>query len=114
VSHVPSAAGRIVCSTVPSVILVRHGQASFGAASYDVLSEVGYRQAELTALELRRRGARVECVVAGTLARQRDTAANGFSILTGYGLPYLVDADAIQSAIACRLVAQLAHADPRG
>ena len=30
---------------VPTVLLVRHGQASFGAADYDVLSETGRRQA---------------------------------------------------------------------
>ncbi len=29
-----------------SIYLIRHGQASFGAANYDVLSNVGVQQAE--------------------------------------------------------------------
>jgi broad specificity phosphatase PhoE len=32
---------------VPVVLLVRHGQASFGAADYDVLSATGHRQGEV-------------------------------------------------------------------
>lgn len=59
---------------VPSILLVRHGQASFGGADYDVLSELGHRQAAATAEELVRRGVRASRVVAGRLARQRDTA----------------------------------------
>ena len=39
------------------VLLVRHGQASFGAADYDVLSPLGERQAAATgAVPGRRRG----------------------------------------------------------
>jgi broad specificity phosphatase PhoE len=34
---------------VPTVLLIRHGQASFGAADYDVLSGTGERQAEIAA-----------------------------------------------------------------
>lgn len=29
-----------------SIYLIRHGQASFGAENYDVLSPLGYRQSE--------------------------------------------------------------------
>ncbi|ONH26107.1 histidine phosphatase family protein [Pseudofrankia asymbiotica] len=57
------------------IYLVRHGQASFGTADYDVLSELGYRQAALVGAELRARGVRADLAVAGTLRRQRGTAA---------------------------------------
>jgi broad specificity phosphatase PhoE len=56
------------------VLLVRHGQASFGADDYDVLSTVGERQAEVVAGRL---GAmpRLDRVVTGAMVRQRGTAA---------------------------------------
>jgi broad specificity phosphatase PhoE len=59
---------------MPSILLVRHGQASFGGADYDVLSATGTEQAEVLAQDLARRGVRAERVVSGALARQRDTA----------------------------------------
>jgi broad specificity phosphatase PhoE len=60
---------------VPTVLLVRHGQASFGAADYDVLSAVGRRQAEIVAASLAERGYRPARLLSGTLRRQRETAA---------------------------------------
>jgi broad specificity phosphatase PhoE len=60
---------------VPTVLLVRHGQASFGGDDYDVLSERGRAQSARLAAELARRGAAYERIVSGSLARQRDTAA---------------------------------------
>ena len=59
---------------MPSVLLVRHGQASFGGPDYDVLSARGHAQAAALAGDLKRRGVHVERVVSGSLARQRDTA----------------------------------------
>lgn len=56
-----------------AILLVRHGQASFGAADYDVLSEVGRRQADVVAERLARLG--VDRVLTGAMVRQRDTAA---------------------------------------
>ncbi|MFC5289047.1 histidine phosphatase family protein [Actinokineospora guangxiensis] len=56
------------------VYLVRHGQASFGQADYDVLSPVGERQAKVVGEELSARGVRPVAVLAGTLSRQRRTA----------------------------------------
>jgi broad specificity phosphatase PhoE len=58
-----------------SVVLVRHGQASFGAADYDVLSETGRRQARIAGEALRGRVGTVRAVVTGSMRRQRDTAA---------------------------------------
>lgn len=60
---------------MPTVLLVRHGQASFGAADYDVLSGLGRRQAEIVATSLTGRGYRPSRLVGGTLRRQRETAA---------------------------------------
>ena len=57
-----------------AVYLVRHGQASFGAADYDVLSPVGERQAVAVGHELRRRGLDPGSVWSGSLTRQRVTA----------------------------------------
>lgn len=60
---------------MPIVLLVRHGQASFGSDDYDQLSDLGRRQAELTGAWLRDRGLRRPVAVHGSLRRQRDTAA---------------------------------------
>lgn len=56
------------------VYLLRHGQASFGADDYDVLSERGLRQSAALGAELARRGVLPTRVWSGTLRRQRDTA----------------------------------------
>ena len=58
---------------MPLIALVRHGQASFGAADYDELSALGRRQAEVVGAELARRQLRDPVVVSGGLRRQRDT-----------------------------------------
>ncbi len=60
---------------MPAIYLVRHGQASFGSDDYDVLSELGHRQAAVAGAELARRGVRNPVVISGALQRQRDTAA---------------------------------------
>ncbi|MEU1199694.1 histidine phosphatase family protein [Streptomyces sp. NPDC005813] len=59
---------------MPLICLVRHGQASFAAEDYDVLSELGRTQAVAVGQELARRGLRDPHLVSGTLTRQRDTA----------------------------------------
>jgi broad specificity phosphatase PhoE len=68
---------------MPSIVLVRHAQASFGAADYDVLSELGHEQVAAVAQALDRRGMRVEKIVSGSLRRQLDTAAE-FAQLAGH------------------------------
>ena len=60
---------------MPVVLLVRHGQASFGADDYDVLSDLGRAQSEVVGQELGRRALRSPTVVTGTLRRQQDTAS---------------------------------------
>src|SRR5690349_676653 len=58
-------------------------------ADYDVLSPTGIEQAAVLAADLARRGVRVDRVVSGSLARQRDTAA---PIAAAAGLHATVDA----------------------
>ncbi len=61
---------------MPEMLLVRHGQASFGAANYDELSPLGRRQADLLGDWLASHGDHDFDVVAqGTLVRHRDTLA---------------------------------------
>ena len=60
---------------MPVVLLVRHGQASFGADDYDVLSDTGREQSAVVGRELERRGLRAPVAVSGSLRRQRDTAS---------------------------------------
>lgn len=60
---------------MPTILLVRHGQASFGADDYDLLSPVGRRQAEIVAASLARRGYEPSRVISGTMRRQLETAA---------------------------------------
>lgn len=56
------------------LLLVRHGQASFGSANYDALSPLGFEQSRLLGDTLRSRGIAVDAVVHGTMRRHRETA----------------------------------------
>ncbi len=73
---------------MPLLVIVRHGQASFGSADYDVLSPVGRQQALQTATGLKAAGLEAGRVVTGSLRRQRDT---GNAIGDAYGLSPTVD-----------------------
>ena len=56
------------------LLLVRHGQASFGTDDYDVLSDSGWEQGRLLGAWLRERGVRPDAVVRGGMRRHRETA----------------------------------------
>ncbi len=88
-----------------NLYLVRHGQASFGAADYDKLSELGHRQSVRLGQYLATKGVRFDAVLTGTLTRHAETWAG---IAQGAGLdlaPVLwpglneYDADAVIAAI---------------
>ena len=64
--------------------LVRHGQASFGGANYDELSDLGHRQSRILGEHWHRLGKRFDALYSGELRRQRDTAAG---MLAGLQLP---------------------------
>ena len=55
------------------LILVRHGQASFGAADYDVLSETGWAQGRALGTWLRDAGTTPTALISGGLRRHRET-----------------------------------------
>lgn len=57
------------------LILVRHGQASFGADDYDKLSELGHRQSRWLGEHFAERGITFDHVVRGTLRRHAETHA---------------------------------------
>jgi len=67
-----------------TLYLVRHGQASFGAADYDQLSELGVRQCRELGRWFRGRGVVFEGVLRGTLMRHvqsLDALAEGYGDL---------------------------------
>jgi broad specificity phosphatase PhoE len=88
-----------------SLYLVRHGQASFGAADYDQLSAKGHQQCRHLGAYWRERGQRFDAVFTGTLRRHAQSLAG---IAEGYGqdLPALIlpglneyDSEAVVRAI---------------
>jgi broad specificity phosphatase PhoE len=58
---------------MPTLTLVRHGQASFNSDDYDRLSALGARQAQRLAAHWLHQGERFDVVVTGTLQRQQQT-----------------------------------------
>jgi broad specificity phosphatase PhoE len=55
--------------------LVRHGQASFGAADYDKLSDIGHKQSLLLGQYFAQRDIAFDSVVTGDMRRHKETAA---------------------------------------
>jgi len=58
-----------------TLYLVRHGQASFGAADYDQLSDLGLRQSVRLGEYFAERGIHFDGLIAGTLRRHKQTLA---------------------------------------
>lgn len=69
-----------------SLLLVRHGQASYGAADYDNLSERGQLQSRRLGEWLARGGHRFKAVVVGGMRRHRQTAEGVASAFAANGL----------------------------
>jgi broad specificity phosphatase PhoE len=67
-----------------AIYLIRHGQASFGRADYDELSQLGHEQSRILGAALKPRIPRVDAVVSGGMRRHRQTAA---ACLEAMGLP---------------------------
>lgn len=68
-----------------NLYLVRHGQASFGAADYDNLSALGHRQSVRLGEYFAGKGLQFEAVITGTLKRHAQTWAG---IARGAGLTH--------------------------
>lgn len=56
------------------MLLVRHGQASFGKRDYDALSELGFEQARVLGQAWAARGVVPDLIIRGELRRHRETA----------------------------------------
>ncbi|MDT8427543.1 MAG: histidine phosphatase family protein [Pseudomonadales bacterium] len=65
------------------LVLVRHGQASFGEESYDKLSETGLRQMQVLAQYWQQTGERFDAVFSGELRRQIETASILLPMVSG-------------------------------
>lgn len=74
---------------MPTILLIRHGQASFGGEDYDRLSQRGREQAEVLAAALGRRGLELRRLAGGSGRRHRETAA---ALGEGLGLEPAIDA----------------------
>lgn len=70
-----------------SIYLIRHGQASFGADDYDVLSPVGVEQAQVLGRHLADLGITFDRCVSGELRRQQHTATAAFDQYSALGHP---------------------------
>ena len=67
---------------MPTLYLVRHGQASFGQADYDQLSDLGARQCQALGQWLTQRGIVFEAVLRGSLRRHVQSLD---ALAAGYG-----------------------------
>ena len=68
---------------MPNLYLVRHGQASFGAANYDQLSPLGTQQCQQLGRYWAAKGRRFAKVITGTLQRQvqsQEAIADGLGL----------------------------------
>lgn len=77
-----AAPAAFIIRAMGSLYLVRHGQASFGAADYDQLSPKGHEQCRHLGAYWRERGQRFDAVFTGTLKRHAQSLAG---IAEGYG-----------------------------
>lgn len=67
---------------MPQLFLIRHAQASFGAANYDVLSDLGHEQSVELGKALAVQGVQPDALFIGAQRRHRETLEG---ILTGMG-----------------------------
>jgi broad specificity phosphatase PhoE len=90
---------------MPTLYLVRHGQASFGAEDYDNLSDLGHQQAEHLGRYFKAKNLKFDAAYAGTLRRHAQTYAG---ITQGMGITNTAlqrpglneyDSDAVVAAI---------------
>ena len=92
-----------------SIYLIRHGQASFGADNYDVLSPIGIRQADILGQHMAELGVSFDRCLSGDLRRQQHTASCALAQYAAVGLAVPIvetdcafnefDADAIIRAL---------------
>lgn len=99
-----------------SIYLIRHGQASFGAENYDVLSALGVQQAEIVGDYLIETGVTLTACYSGEMRRQKNTALAALKRFTEARLPAPtlsidrafneIDADAVIRLMAPKIIKQ--------
>ena len=94
-----------------TIYLVRHGQASFGAADYDQLSPLGAQQAQELGHYWQARGMRFDAVYTGTLKRHVQTLDGIAQTLPG--LPPATALPALNEYDSHALIRSI-HPDPLG
>jgi broad specificity phosphatase PhoE len=92
-----------------TLYLVRHGQASFGAADYDQLSDLGRRQCERLGAWFRAHGRRFDAVLSGTLKRHAQSLA---AIETGMGTQHTVQARSELNEYDSHALIRTVHSGP--
>ena len=92
-----------------TLYLVRHGQASFGADDYDVLSPLGHRQARRLGDYWREKGLVFEAAYTGTLRRHRETFAG---IAAGLGAALVAQERPALNEYDSAAVVATVHPDP--
>lgn len=73
------------------LLLVRHGQASWGSADYDRLSSLGEQQSRVLGAALAGRGVQPDLLVRGAMRRHRQTAEAAATV-AGWGTEAVEDA----------------------
>lgn len=73
-----------------TLLLVRHGQASWGSDGYDVLSPLGWEQGRMLGVALAGRGVQPGIVIRGDLRRHAETA-EAITESAGWGAETIVD-----------------------
>lgn len=68
-----------------TMVIIRHGQASFGESDYDKLSETGIEQSRILGRYLNATGTVFQKVVSGTMKRQTDTAERALEAMAAGG-----------------------------
>jgi len=92
-----------------SLLLLRHGQAAFGAADYDSLSPLGLEQAQATGAFFAGRGWIFDALHVGPRRRHRDTARAAVASAELLHVPALdefAEGDVLLEAARCELLAR--------
>lgn len=74
-----------------SIYLIRHGQASLGAANYDVLSGLGIKQSKLLGQFAHSNGLKFDRSYSGEMQRQIDTGRHALTEMPGSGTEILIE-----------------------
>ena len=69
-----------------TILLARHGQASFGHSNYDQLSALGCEQAQLLGAHYAHTQRHIDAIYTGQLTRQQDSARHFCSVYQAAGL----------------------------